>query len=56
MAPAETHDVVCPHCHKEFAGELLGSGEQTGYKCPHCRLFVPFERADEPEPEPVEQA
>jgi len=43
------HQVVCPHCRKEFAGELLESsdaGGPRGYKCPHCRLFVPVERAE----------
>jgi DNA-directed RNA polymerase subunit RPC12/RpoP len=43
--------VVCPHCGKEFEAELLvasGSPESRGYKCPHCRLFVPEERAKEP--------
>jgi DNA-directed RNA polymerase subunit RPC12/RpoP len=44
--------VVCPHCGKEFEGELLTSSstpEARGYKCPHCRLFVPEERAKDPE-------
>jgi DNA-directed RNA polymerase subunit RPC12/RpoP len=41
--------VVCPHCKKEFEAELLadtGTGEPRGFKCPHCRLFVPLERAN----------
>ena len=40
--------VVCPHCNKEFSGELIeGDAERyRGFKCPHCRLFVPAERAD----------
>jgi DNA-directed RNA polymerase subunit RPC12/RpoP len=45
--------VVCPHCGKEFEGELLVASdapESRGYKCPHCRLFVPEERAKEPDP------
>ncbi len=49
--PAEdvVYDVTCPHCGKEFRGELLtgGAARYTGFKCPHCRLFVPYERADE---------
>ena len=49
---AELHRLVCPHCGKEFEGELLSSlsapGPQ-GYKCPHGRLFVPADRAVEPE-------
>jgi hypothetical protein len=42
-------EVVCPHCKKPFQAELLGGSDerQRGFKCPHCRLFVPFERADE---------
>lgn len=41
------HEVVCPHCKKQFRGELLGTAytAQRGFKCPHCRLFVPYERA-----------
>ena len=47
------HVVVCPHCKKPFDGELLAEGSRhEGFKCPHCRLFVPAERAggdgDEP--------
>ncbi len=43
-----TYDVVCPHCKKEFRGELLGGEDEPrqGFKCPHCRLFVPYERAE----------
>jgi len=46
---AEDHRVVCPHCGKEFEGEVLAeqsAPRPTGYKCPHCRLFVPLERAE----------
>jgi hypothetical protein len=46
---AERHRVVCPHCGKEFEGELLeaaSAGGPRGFKCPHCRLFVPLERAE----------
>jgi len=40
--------IVCPHCNKEFSGELIeGTAERyRGFKCPHCRLFVPAERTD----------
>jgi DNA-directed RNA polymerase subunit RPC12/RpoP len=41
--------VVCPHCGKTFEGELLTAARPArsrGFKCPHCRLFVPFERAN----------
>jgi DNA-directed RNA polymerase subunit RPC12/RpoP len=42
-------EVVCPHCKKPFEAELLGgeADRHRGFKCPHCRLFVPFERAGE---------
>jgi DNA-directed RNA polymerase subunit RPC12/RpoP len=45
----ELYDVTCPHCGKSFQGELRTgtSSRYTGFKCPHCRLFVPYERADE---------
>ncbi len=43
------YDVTCPHCRKAFTGKVLGGKRtpQRGFKCPHCRLFVPYERADE---------
>jgi DNA-directed RNA polymerase subunit RPC12/RpoP len=47
--PAPTsYDVVCPHCKKEFRGTLMGNEDEPrqGFKCPHCRLFVPYERAE----------
>jgi hypothetical protein len=45
----EAFDVTCPHCSKTFQAELIpGSAPRyEGFKCPHCRLFVPYERADE---------
>lgn len=44
-----TYVVRCPHCNKDFQAEpLTGSAARySGFKCPHCKLFVPFERADE---------
>ena len=44
----ETYDVLCPHCRKRFTSELLGGpgNRQRGFKCPHCKLFVPLERAN----------
>ena len=48
---AEQHRVVCPHCGKEFEAELLTSQSAPGprgFKCPHCRLFVPADRAASP--------
>jgi hypothetical protein len=53
MAEAPTSDrsyeIVCPHCHKPFEAELLtgGSARHEGFKCPHCRLFVAYERVSE---------
>jgi len=39
-------EVVCPHCKKPFSADLMaGSAERyRGFKCPHCRLFVPAAR------------
>ena len=39
----------CPHCHKPFSAELIAGGVERhrGFKCPHCKLFVPESRADE---------
>ena len=46
MTAAPTYEVVCPHCKKPFTAELIGDAERQGFKCPHCRLFVPYERAE----------
>jgi hypothetical protein len=48
-AQAGSYEVTCPHCSKPFRGELLegGAARYNGFKCPHCRLFVPLERVDE---------
>jgi transposase-like protein len=45
----ETFDVTCPHCGKSFQAELIeGAAERLrGFKCPHCRLFTPYTRAEE---------
>ncbi len=45
-APDRTPDIVCPHCKKPFSADLIdGSAERyRGFKCPHCRLFVPAAR------------
>jgi DNA-directed RNA polymerase subunit RPC12/RpoP len=39
-------EVVCPHCKKTFTANLIaGRAERyRGFKCPHCRLFVPAAR------------
>lgn len=44
--PAEAAEFVCPHCKKSFSADLIaGSAERyRGFKCPHCRLFVPAAR------------
>jgi DNA-directed RNA polymerase subunit RPC12/RpoP len=41
-------NVVCPHCKKTFTAQLIaGAAERyRGFKCPHCRLFVPAARGD----------
>jgi DNA-directed RNA polymerase subunit RPC12/RpoP len=45
---AATQENLCPHCKKPFSGELLAEGSRhEGFKCPHCRLFVPAERVGE---------
>jgi transposase-like protein len=44
---ARAFEIVCPHCKKTFEGQLLSGGSRhEGFKCPHCRLFVPIERAN----------
>jgi len=42
-----SHDVVCPHCKKTFTAELIAgqTARHRGFKCPHCKLFVPADRA-----------
>jgi tRNA(Ile2) C34 agmatinyltransferase TiaS len=50
LQPSEaTYQVVCPHCGKTFRSELLdgATARHHGFKCPHCKLFVPYERAEE---------
>jgi hypothetical protein len=41
--------VECPHCHKSFSAQAIegSAARYRGFKCPHCRLFVPFARAEE---------
>ena len=47
-AAHKTHEVVCPHCKRTFEAELMHGGPERyrGYKCPHCKLFVPAQRAE----------
>jgi transposase-like protein len=42
-------DVECPHCHRRFQAKVLSprSSRNAGFKCPHCRLFVAFDRGAE---------
>jgi DNA-directed RNA polymerase subunit RPC12/RpoP len=49
VAPTGSYRVDCPHCKKSFDAELLegDAARYNGFKCPHCRLFVPFERVVE---------
>ena len=50
MAVSIEKDVVCAHCRKSFRAEVLSpETAQAGFKCPHCKLFMPLERV-EPEP------
>ena len=48
-------EVVCPHCKRNFTAELIdGAAERyRGFKCPHCKLFVPAQRTDADENEPA---
>jgi DNA-directed RNA polymerase subunit RPC12/RpoP len=46
-APAEDLEIRCPHCKKTFSSQLMAGGAERyrGFKCPHCRLFVPAARS-----------
>jgi len=43
------YEVTCPHCGKSFEAQPLtgGAPRYQGFKCPHCRLFVAWDRADD---------
>jgi phage FluMu protein Com len=48
VAEERSFEIECPHCHKTFAGAPIEGGRAArylGFKCPHCRLFVPLQRA-----------
>jgi DNA-directed RNA polymerase subunit RPC12/RpoP len=49
VATGSTHELECPHCGKAFEAELMAGGVERhrGYKCPHCKLFVPESRAED---------
>ena len=40
-------EVECPHCHKSFSAEPIdgSAARYRGFKCPHCKLVVPYQRA-----------
>jgi hypothetical protein len=46
---ASAFEVECPHCHKSFTAEAMegAAPRYRGFKCPHCKLFVPYARAEE---------
>jgi transposase-like protein len=46
--PDAAYEITCPHCGEHFVAEpMVGSAARyQGFKCPHCRLFVPYERAE----------
>jgi hypothetical protein len=45
-------EITCPHCKKTFSAELMdgAAARYRGFKSPHCKLFVPAERAEPDEP------
>lgn len=49
VAARPSFEVTCPHCKKPFEADLMEgpASRYRGFKCPHCNLFVPYERADE---------
>ena len=51
MSNVPAQAIVCPHCKKTFSADLLdGDAERyRGFKCPHCRLFVPAGRVSDTE-------
>ena len=49
----EAAEVICPHCKKPFSADLMaGAAERyRGFKCPHCKLFVPAVRVADSVPQ-----
>jgi DNA-directed RNA polymerase subunit RPC12/RpoP len=41
-------EIRCPHCKKPFTADLIAGGAERyrGFKCPHCKLFVPAARTN----------
>jgi hypothetical protein len=48
-APLDDDEIVCPHCRKQFQGNLIEgrAARYAGFKCPFCKLFVPLDRVGE---------
>ncbi len=48
-AEGQEFEVTCPHCKKPFTAHLMvgSAARHHGFKCPHCKLFVPYQRAEE---------
>ena len=45
MAPAP-RVVTCAHCKKSFTPRVVAENTRhAGYKCPHCKLYMPVARA-----------
>ena len=47
VSQESTIEMKCPHCRKTFTAEEIEGGDAAryhGFKCPHCKLFVPLER------------
>jgi hypothetical protein len=54
VRPKRSFEVECPHCHESFAAEPIEGGSAAryrGFKCPHCKLFVPLQRATDAAPD-----
>jgi DNA-directed RNA polymerase subunit RPC12/RpoP len=47
-------EVECPHCHKRFSSPVIegSAARYRGFKCPHCRLFVPAVHGEDRELSP----
>lgn len=48
-SPLDDLEIVCPHCRRHFTGELIEgrAARYEGFKCPHCKLFVPLQRVED---------
>jgi hypothetical protein len=46
---ATGYEVECPHCHKHFTAPLIegSAARYRGFKCPHCKLFVPASHGED---------